>query len=146
LPETSSSSNFVCKSWNLSEPFWTGKLKVHLKGNLIKISFVEKNNVNIFAQSETLDLEKTKEEELANFLRPVTDSSRYFVIDVKEPESDRKMTIGFGFKSRSESFDLNECLQRQLKIAKRKNESTSEEDFMAMLEARNKDSGRFSRT
>lgn len=57
----------------------------------------------------------------------VSDSSRYFVIKIKNPNDGRSAFIGIGFEDRSDSFDLNVALQDHFKrIAQEQDEANNQ--------------------
>lgn len=57
----------------------------------------------------------------------VSDSSRYFVIKIKNPNDGRSAFIGIGFEDRSDSFDLNVALQDHFKRVTQEQEQASNE-------------------
>ena len=44
-------------------------------------------------------------------IEPVIDSSRYFALNIKDPNTGRTAWIGMGFQERNDSFDFNASLQ-----------------------------------
>jgi adaptin ear-binding coat-associated protein 1/2 len=57
---------------------------------------------------------------------PVSDSSRYFVIRLRD-ESGRTAFVGIGFTDRSDSFDLNVAVQDHFKTVNKCEESLKED-------------------
>lgn len=57
----------------------------------------------------------------------VSDSSRYFVIRIKNPNDGRSAFIGLGFEDRSDSFDLNVALQDHFKRVTQEQEQANNE-------------------
>ena len=61
-------------------------------------------------------------------MESVSDSSRYFVIKIKNPNDGRSAFIGIGFEDRSDSFDLNVALQDHFKRVSQEANSEGKED------------------
>ena len=49
----------------------------------------------------------------------VIDSSRYYVIRIKDPKSTRTTLLGIGFRERDEAFDFKTCLNDYVKFINR---------------------------
>lgn len=47
------------------------------------------------------------------------DSSRYYVVRIKDPKSARTTLIGVGFREREDAFDLKNCLNDYVKFINR---------------------------
>ena len=45
-----------------------------------------------------------------HFVKPVGDSSRYFVIRVTDQNGEREAMVGLGFRERDEAADFNQCI------------------------------------
>lgn len=60
-------------------------------------------------------------------MESVSDSSRYFVIKIKNPNDGRSAFIGIGFEDRSDSFDLNVSLQDHFKRVTQEQEQANNE-------------------
>uniref|UniRef100_A0AC35TLK5 DUF1681 domain-containing protein n=1 Tax=Rhabditophanes sp. KR3021 TaxID=114890 RepID=A0AC35TLK5_9BILA len=89
--------------WKLDAPDWTGRLRVIAIGKLIELRLEDKSTGASYAKCpiETLS---------SSALTQVTDSSRYFVIQLKN-DNGQAAFVGLGFADRSDSFDFNVALQ-----------------------------------
>jgi adaptin ear-binding coat-associated protein 1/2 len=111
----------------LSEPEWTGRLKLVSKGNDCTIKLEDKNSGELFAKCPI-------EQYPGIAIESVADSSRYFVLRLQDDNGvfseipidetiaifkflflGRSAFIGIGFTDRSDSFDLNVALQDHFK-------------------------------
>jgi hypothetical protein len=54
-----------------------------------------------------------KERPLSAYVEPVLDSSRYFVVRAQTPDR-RTVMIGFGFRNRTDAFDLTAALNDRI--------------------------------
>lgn len=72
---------FVCfffyraANWNLTEPTWTGRMRLVAKGNNVSLKLEDKNSGVLFANCPVDTYPGVA-------IESVTDSSRYFVIRV----------------------------------------------------------------
>ena len=53
------------------------------------------------------------------YVDAVIDSSRYFVLRMKDPKSDRSVNIGCGFRDREVAFDFKNCLNEYVRYIDR---------------------------
>ncbi|CAB4064960.1 NECAP1_2 [Lepeophtheirus salmonis] len=125
---TGKDTNWKANSWNLSKPDWTGKLKLVTGSD--KSCYIKLESAgSIYAECQ-----------VDNYPGPavttVSDSSRYFVIQMKNKEY-----LGLGFADRSDSFDLNVALQSHFKgilveeaIEKESNEPPKEKLDLSLKE------------
>eukprot|EP01133_Synstelium_polycarpum_P003791 gene3791-4372_t len=102
---------FRAQDWDPSTYIWSGRLVIVARGELCTIKFEDPANGEIFAQCP---VDQTSVE-------PVTDSSRYFVIKIKD--GDRHALVGMGFTDRSDAFDFNATLQDHQNYCRNKKES-----------------------
>jgi hypothetical protein len=58
-------------------------------------------------------------ENILNFVDGVIDSSRYFVVRIKDPKSTRTTMVGIGFRDREVAFDLKNSLNEYVKFVNR---------------------------
>ena len=115
LPASTTSA----EDWNLGEPLKTCNLLVERRGDLLVLEFLSGDSV--FCQS-SVDLRNGKS--LQQWLEPVVDSSRYFVVKI-QGAGNKQATIGFGFRSRDEATDLRESVQHYQKSMQREEQAKS---------------------
>ena len=60
-------------------------------------------------------------ENILGFVDAVIDSSRYYVVRIKDPKSIRTTLIGIGFREREDAFDLKNSLNEYVKFINRMN-------------------------
>ncbi|GFN74291.1 adaptin ear-binding coat-associated protein 1 [Plakobranchus ocellatus] len=114
IPPRPSNRGYRADEWKLDSPDWTGRLRVVSKGKELFIRLEDRNSGELFAQCPV-------EAHPGIAVEPVTDSSRYFVLRIKD-DSGRSAFIGIGFHDRSDSFDLNVSLQDHFKYLKHETE------------------------
>ncbi|XP_076472392.1 adaptin ear-binding coat-associated protein 1-like [Babylonia areolata] len=114
IPPRPSNRGYRAAEWKLDAPDWTGRLRVV---SINKDLFIKLENKDgeLFAQCPVECYPSVAVE-------PVMDSSRYFVIRIKD-ESGRSAFIGIGFADRSDSFDLNVSLQDHFKWLKQEKDA-----------------------
>lgn len=120
IPPRQSARGYRAADWNLATPDWTGRLRCMVRGSLMTLRLEDKGSNELFAACPV-------EQFPGMSVEPVTDSSRYFVICIKD-DTNRKAYIGIGFADRSDSFDLNVALQDHFKQVK-KEEAFSKESL-----------------
>ncbi|CAD6192094.1 unnamed protein product [Caenorhabditis auriculariae] len=109
IPPLGSNKGHKAAEWNLDKPDWTGRLKlVSIGGDKLEIRLEDKTTGALYAKCP-IDAYPGG---LA--IEPVTDSSRYFVIRLKN-DSGQSAFVGCGFSDRGDSFDLNVALQDHFK-------------------------------
>ncbi|XP_014770766.1 adaptin ear-binding coat-associated protein 1 isoform X2 [Octopus bimaculoides] len=113
IPPRSSNRGYRASDWKLDAPDWTGRLRVTYKGKELTLKLEDKVSGEEFAKCPVDAYPGVA-------IEPVMDSSRYFVIRIKEAE--RSAFIGIGFTDRSDSFDLNVALQDHFKWLKQEQE------------------------
>jgi hypothetical protein len=125
-----SSTNRAARAadWNLSTPDWSGRLRVVALGEKCTIKLEDKVSGELFAACPV-------EEFPGIAVQPVSDSSRYFVIRLKD-SGNRQALVGLGFQDRGDSFDFNVALQDHFKWLKKSkdfektsNEPIAQKDF-----------------
>jgi len=108
IPPRPNAAGYKAQDWDPSTYIWSGRLVIVARGDLVTIRFEDPNNGEIFAQCP---VDSTSVE-------PVIDSSRYFVIKIKDGE--RHAFVGMGFTDRSDAFDFNATLQDHQNYVKNK--------------------------
>ncbi|XP_060073472.1 adaptin ear-binding coat-associated protein 1-like [Ylistrum balloti] len=115
IPPRPSNRGYRAADWKLDEPDWTGRLRIVSKGKDLFIKLEDKTSGDLFAQCPV-------ETYPGIAVEPVMDSSRYFVLRIKD-EGGRSAFIGIGFEDRGDSFDLNVSLQDHFKWLKTEEEA-----------------------
>jgi len=110
IPPKASNRGYRAADWNLSEPTWTGRMRLVAKGTSCVLKLEDKNSGVLYANCPI-------ETYPGVAVEAVSDSSRYFVIRVQD-DSGRSAFLGLGFGDRSDSFDLNVALQDHFKWVK----------------------------
>ncbi|XP_021372552.1 adaptin ear-binding coat-associated protein 1-like isoform X2 [Mizuhopecten yessoensis] len=117
IPPRPSNRGYRAADWKLDEPDWTGRLRIVSKGKELYIKLEDKTSGDLFAQCPV-------EQYPGIAVESVTDSSRYFVLRIKD-DGGRSAFIGIGFEDRGDSFDLNVSLQDHFKWLKTEEEAKS---------------------
>lgn len=73
-------------------------------------------NLNIFGQCP---IEIKPHENITPYVDAVIDSSRYYVVRIKDPKSERTTLIGIGFRERETAFDFKTALNEYVKYIDR---------------------------
>ncbi|XP_050414013.1 adaptin ear-binding coat-associated protein 1 isoform X1 [Patella vulgata] len=107
IPPRQSNRGYRAADWKLDAPDWTGRLRVIAKGKELVMKLEDKEKGDLFAQCPV-------DEYPGIAVESVLDSSRYFVIRIKD-EGGRSAFIGIGFADRADSFDLNVTLSDHFK-------------------------------
>eukprot|EP00049_Salpingoeca_infusionum_P024190 m.15114 g.15114 ORF g.15114 m.15114 type:complete len:269 (-) comp6514_c0_seq1:172-978(-) len=103
LPPRPSNSGYRADKWGLSNPLWTGRMKITATDSLCTINLLDPKDGSLFAQAPLRDGEVDK------VVERVIDSSRYFVLRVEN--KGRHAYLGVGFQERADAFDFNMALQ-----------------------------------
>lgn len=103
VPPRQSNRTIKASDWGLSNPAFTGQCRVLGKGHQLIIQIEDKTSYKLFAKAIILGWP-------TNIIEPVSDSSRYFTLRITNDDG-RQATIGIGFADRSDSFDMNVCIQ-----------------------------------
>ncbi|XP_022698197.1 NECAP-like protein CG9132 isoform X3 [Varroa jacobsoni] len=119
IPPLTTNKGYKASDWRLDQPDWTGRLKLIAKGTDCCLKLEDKSTGELFAKCPI-------EEYPGVAIETVTDSSRYFVVRLKDDDG-RTAFIGLGFADRSDSFDLNVALQDHFKWVHK----SKEEDAIA---------------
>ncbi|KAN0009333.1 hypothetical protein ACTFIU_006613 [Dictyostelium citrinum] len=126
IPPRPSASGYKAQDWDPSSFIWTGRLVIVARGEHCVIRFEDPNNGEIFAQCPFDQ----------NSVEPVIDSSRYFVIRIKDGE--RHAFVGMGFTDRDDAFEFNATLQdhqnyiknkKDIEIQRRNYENEPKKDY-----------------
>ncbi|XP_041378342.1 adaptin ear-binding coat-associated protein 1-like [Gigantopelta aegis] len=110
IPPRPSNRGYRAADWKLDNPDWTGRMRIVSKGKDLMIKLEDKTSGELFANCPV-------ESYPCAAVEPVLDSSRYFVLRIKD-ENGRSAFIGIGFVDRADSFDLNVSIQDHFKWLK----------------------------
>mmetsp|Transcript_11478 Transcript_11478/g.18804 ORF Transcript_11478/g.18804 Transcript_11478/m.18804 type:complete len:263 (-) Transcript_11478:232-1020(-) len=126
VPPLRSASGHRAEDWNLANPLFTGCLKVFQAGNRLRVAIyafkdplktsVTEENIQQFGECP---IEVKPGETIISFVDGVIDSSRYYVVRIKDPNSSRTTLVGVGFRDREPAFDLKNCLNDYVKFINR---------------------------
>mmetsp|Transcript_59090 Transcript_59090/g.105053 ORF Transcript_59090/g.105053 Transcript_59090/m.105053 type:complete len:377 (+) Transcript_59090:68-1198(+) len=97
IPPASSSSGHKADDWK--NCIWRGKMRIVGKGKELSIKLVDGGSGNLFAQCSIPGGDHT------SYVERVIDSSRYFVLKIRNGE--RHAFVGLGFEDRNDAFDFN---------------------------------------
>jgi len=122
IPPLRTASGHRAEDWDLANPILTAYLRIFQADAKLKIiiysykdptsSNSSEENLKEFGQCP---FEIIPKEPITPFVDSVIDSSRYFVLKLKDPRSTKTTNIGIGFRERDTAFDfrnaLNECVR-----------------------------------
>ena len=123
---THSARGYVAGDWDLAKPFATAEMVVKQKGDACCIRLYKQQQGGAMRQLlAECPLEfnkdpKHKAHHLNFFVEPCTDSSRYFVVRIKDKKSGRTASLGCGFRNREDAFSFRASLEDYFKQMKRK--------------------------
>jgi adaptin ear-binding coat-associated protein 1/2 len=99
--------------WPLTKPLQCCSLRLERRGTALLLIFTYqqegKGNSKLFALCA---VDVTGEHTVEHYVEAVMDSTRYFVIRVKDEKTEREALIGLGFRERDESADFRAALQK----------------------------------
>ena len=125
---THSARGQVAGDWDLAKPFATAELIVKQKGDECYIRLYKQQQGGAMRQLlAECPLEfnkdpKHKAHHLNFFVEPCTDSSRYFVVRIKDRKTGRTASLGCGFRNREDAFSFRANLEDYFKQMKQANE------------------------
>lgn len=126
VPPLSSASGYRAESFGLDNPLFTGHLKVVQADEKLRISLYRyKDEKTLLTTPENLVLfgecpiQIEPKGDLTPFVDGVADSSRYFVIRIKDPSSSRSVSLGIGFRERETAFDFKSSLNEYVRYIDR---------------------------
>jgi hypothetical protein len=117
-PVSAANKGYRAADWNLNNPDWIGRLRLVAVSNRLEIRLEDKTTGNLYAKAPIAELGGVEYE-------PVTDSSRYFVIRLRN-DNGQTAFVGIGFADRGDSFDLNVAVQDHFKSVKKSEEIINE--------------------
>lgn len=127
IPALRTSQGHRAEDWKLENPLFTGGLRVYQRGDSLRIIIyrqlplslqpIDDSPYSIFAECP---IKITNAEmDMVRFVDGVIDSSRYFVLRVQDPRSDRSTFIGVGFRERDTAFEFKNCLNDYIRYISR---------------------------
>ncbi|EJW82720.1 hypothetical protein WUBG_06370 [Wuchereria bancrofti] len=119
IPPLTNNRGHKAADWKLDEPDWRGRMRLVAIGNKLELRLEDKVSGQLFAKCPV-------DEYPGLSIEPVLDSSRYFVVRLKN-DNGQTAFIGLGFADRSDSFDLNVALQGHFKYIERNAEFCKEQ-------------------
>eukprot|EP01035_Chromulina_nebulosa_P017403 gene17403-22952_t len=122
IPPLRAAAGYRAEEWDLENPLTTCFLRLYQAESIVRlVLFNYKDQTNRNTNDENLSLfaeciiEIKPNESIESYIDEVVDSSRYFVIKLKDPKSTRVLRLGIGFRERESAFDLrgslNECIR-----------------------------------
>lgn len=99
--------------WNLRKPLQQCSLRIERRGDVLLIVFTFQKEggkgSSLFALCK-VDLMGPENLTMDHWVKPVSDSSRYFAVRVTDDNGGREAVIGLGFREREEAEDFSQCL------------------------------------
>lgn len=126
VPPLRTASGHRAEDWGLANPLFTGLLRIFHADTRLRIAlYTFKDTTTLMETDENLvpfcecPIEVKPKGDITPFVDAVIDSSRYFVIRAKDPNSDRTTMIGVGFREREVAFDFKNSLNEYVKYVDR---------------------------
>ncbi|GMI28857.1 hypothetical protein TeGR_g3543 [Tetraparma gracilis] len=142
VPTLANSLGHRAESWNLASPALTGSLKAVLeKGGDGKETFVIEvystvpnaegppgaTKPSLFARC-SIDLRNNPGKTVDQWVDPVVDSSRYFVVRFSDEKTGRQALLGVGFRERDDSLAFTDSLNSHAREVRREQEAERERE------------------
>lgn len=129
IPPMKTADGHRAELWNLSKPLMTCSLVVNHRGDSLCVDLMaERPKPNApqgatemysFAQSTIkVDLDKLGNQ-LEHWVVPVVDSSRYFALRIRDPNTGREAFIGIGFRERLDATNFRMSMEDYVNSLKR---------------------------
>ena len=126
VPPLRTASGHRAEDWGLATPLFTGHMRVFQADTKLKIDlFAYRDPATLMTSDENLVLfgecpiEVKPKEDITTYVDSVIDSSRYFVLRLKDPKSSRTTSIGVGFREREIAFDFKNALNEYVRYVDR---------------------------
>lgn len=126
VPPLRSASGHRAEDWGLGSPLFTGVMKVYqadIKLRICIYSFKDPKTLNTAAENLIFfgqcPIDVKPKEDITPFVDAVIDSSRYYVLRIKDPASNRTTLIGIGFRERDIAFDFKTVLNDYVRYVDR---------------------------
>ncbi len=107
--------------WPLTKPLQCVSLRVERRGDVLLLIFTythgdvgPKSQQKLFALCpiDIVNQSDSEKKKMGHFVEAVVDSTRYFVVRVKDEKADREALIGLGFRDREEAGDFRMALAK----------------------------------
>eukprot|EP00768_Dysnectes_brevis_P002828 gnl/Dysnectes_brevis/2069_a2391_1588.p1 GENE.gnl/Dysnectes_brevis/2069_a2391_1588~~gnl/Dysnectes_brevis/2069_a2391_1588.p1 ORF type:complete len:202 (+),score=21.55 gnl/Dysnectes_brevis/2069_a2391_1588:1769-2374(+) len=121
VPPTVNISNFKCAEWQPSDMIFQGKIKVLAKGVQCLLELVKEDGTSFTRIPVQF-------RGAIPVIERATDSSRYFILIVKDEASGRVANVGLGFKAREGAFDFKVALGDHGKWLQRRSQKKTSVD------------------
>ena len=127
---THEARGYRADDWGIANPLMVAVMKVTSKDEACFVKLFQTGAdgmETLLAECPiVLDADLTKKaSSVDGFVEPVRDSSRYFVLMIKDAASGRTAPLGIGFGDRQEAFDFKAVLQDHEKFVKRQRAGTT---------------------
>ena len=126
VPPLRTASGHRAEEWGLADPLFTGHMRILQTNTRLRIVvYAYRDEATLMSSDENLVLfgecpiEVKPGEDITNFFDAVIDSSRYFVLRLKDPKSARTTNIGIGFREREVAFDVKNALNEYVRFIDR---------------------------
>jgi hypothetical protein len=126
VPPLRSASGHRAEDWNLATPLFTGYIRIIQNNNILFIRLYNYKNASSLADNDEnlvlfgeCPIEVEPKGDIIQFVDAVIDSSRYYVIRLKDRNSTRTTLIGIGFRDRETSFDFKNILNEYVRYVDR---------------------------
>mmetsp|Transcript_11114 Transcript_11114/g.32152 ORF Transcript_11114/g.32152 Transcript_11114/m.32152 type:complete len:167 (+) Transcript_11114:288-788(+) len=116
-----SASPYRADGWPLTKPLQCVSLRVERRGDVLLLIFTythgdvgARGQQKLFALCPIDIVNQTESEKrkVDHFVEAVLDSTRYFVVRVKDEKANREAMIGLGFRDREEAGDFRAALTK----------------------------------
>jgi adaptin ear-binding coat-associated protein 1/2 len=126
VPPLRTASGHRAEDWGLADPLFTGHLRIFQTSIKLRIAlYAYRDTSTLMSTDENLILfgecpiEVKPGEDVTTYVDAVIDSSRYFVLRLKDPKSTRTTNIGIGFRERETAFDIKNSLNEYVRFIDR---------------------------
>ena len=126
VPPLRTASGHRAEEWGLADPLFTGHMRILQTNTMLRIIlYAYRDEATLMSSDENLvmfgecPIEVKPGEDITTFFDAVIDSSRYFVLRLKDPKSARTTNIGIGFREREVAFDVKNALNEYVRFIDR---------------------------
>jgi hypothetical protein len=126
VPPLRSATGHRAEDWGLANPLFTGALKIFQADTKCRVVIYSYKNPETLAMNKEnliefgqCPIEVKPKEDIKQFIDAVVDSSRYYVVRLKDPKSSNTVMIGIGFRERDAAFDFKSSLNEYVRYVDR---------------------------